>query len=375
VNRQFVSRLFLIVVVLVILATASARIGIHAQGGTAAPTSAATAAGTATVELSVKAGTLPAETTLTLVGFAVPREALAEIIPLFKKYWLDKTGQTVNFKESYQASGAQSRAVVGGFKADVVILSIEADVTRIANAKLITYDWQNTPYRGMVSSSVAVLAVRKGNPKGIKDWADLAKPGVEVVTPNPATSGGAQWNLLAVYGAAKRGQIAGVEKSDEAAFKFLGDVIKNIIVLDKDGRESFLTFEKGVGDVAITYENEVYAGLAADGEFDVIYPASTILIENPGAVVDVYAKENNTLPTAQAFVEFLVTPEAQRAFASKGFRPLLPDLLKDPEIAKKFPAIKDQFTIEEFGGWPKVSKELFGEEGKISKLLIEIKGQ
>jgi sulfate transport system substrate-binding protein len=182
--------------------------------------------------------------------------------------------------------------------------------------------------------------------------------------------------LLAAYGAAKRGKVAGYDKGEDGAFKFLTEVVKNITVLDKDGRESFLTFQKGVGDVAITYENEAYAGIAAgDTNFEIIYPTSTIFIENPGAYVDVYAKENNVLPAARALAEFVLTPDAQRIFAAKGFRPLLPDLLKEPDNVKKFPAVTDLFTIEEFGGWPKVSKELFGEAGKISKLIIDTKGK
>jgi len=364
--------------IFLLLALVGANIGggataTFAQGGTTEPTAAATIA--ATPELSVKAGTLPAEITLTLAGFAVPREAYAEIIPLFKQYWLDKTGQTVNFKESYQASGAQSRAVVGGFNADVVALSLEADVARIAKANLITYDWKNTPYNGTVSASVAVLAVREGNPKGIKDWNDIAKDGVEVVTPNPATSGGAQWNLLAAFGAAKRGKIAGVDPSEDSALKFLGSILKNVVALDADGRSSFLTFEKGIGDVAITYENEALAGLAAGDKIEIIYPPSTIWIENPGAYVDVYAKKNNTLPAAKAFVDFLLTVDAQKVFAAHGFRPLPPELLKDPELAKKFPPITDLFTYKEFGDWSTISKDLFGDSGKISKLLTDIKGK
>lgn len=317
---------------------------------------------------------LKPEIALTLAGFAVPREAYGEIIPLFQQYWQEKAGQKVTFQESYQASGAQSRAIVGGFKADVAALSLEPDITRIEKAGLITHNWKDTPYRGMASSSVVVLAVRPGNPKNIKGWADLAREGIEIITPNPATSGGAQWNLLAVYGAARRGKVEGVAADDESALNFLADVVKNISVLDKDGRESFLTFERGIGDVAITYENEVYAGLEKDGQYEMIYPTSTILIENPIAYIDVYVDENGTRPAAEAFVDFALTPEAQRIFARHGFRPLIPDLLKGEEIAARFPAIPDLFTIEEFGGWPAASAELFGEEGKISKLLIEIKG-
>lgn len=339
----------------------------HTQDNTPTPTAEPTLP-------TVASGALPAEITLTLAGFAVPREAYAEIIPLFQQEWENKTGQKVSFQESYQASGAQSRAIVGGFKADVAALSLESDITRIAKANLITHDWKDTPYKGIVSASVAVLAVRPGNPKNITGWADLAREGIEIITPNPATSGGAQWNLLAVYGAAKRGKVEGVEAGEESAFAFLSKVISNISVLDKDGRESFLSFERGIGDVAITYENEVYAGLAKGGEYEIIYPTSTILIENPIAYIDVYVDENGTRPAAEAFVNFTLTEAAQRIFAKHGFRPLIPELLTEPEIAAKFPVIQDVFTIEEFGGWSVVAKELFGEEGKISQLLISIKG-
>ncbi|MBX3062624.1 MAG: sulfate ABC transporter substrate-binding protein [Anaerolineae bacterium] len=315
------------------------------------------------------------EITLTLAGFAVPREAYAEIIPLFQAYWEQKTGQKVIFNESYIASGAQSRAIVGGFEADIAALSISSDITRIVDAGLITTDWTDNTYKGIVTDSVVVLAVRKDNPKNIQDWADIAKEGVEVITPDPATSGGAQWNLLGAYGAAKRGNVEGIEKGDEGALAFLAPLIKNVSVFDKDGRESFLTFERGIGDVAITYENEAYSGQAAGTELEIIRPKSTILIENPIAVVDVYTEKHGTTEVAKAFVEFLYTPEAQTVFAQKGFRPLLEEVAKDAAFEGKFPEITDLFTIEEFGGWGKVRKELFGDEGAITKLIAEVKGQ
>ncbi|MBX3080047.1 MAG: sulfate ABC transporter substrate-binding protein [Anaerolineae bacterium] len=332
-------------------------------------------AGTIATTIAPQVNAQSSEVTLTLAGYAVPREAYAEIIPLFQAYWEKEKGQKVTFQESYIASGAQSRAVVGGFEADVVALSIESDVTRIADAKLITKDWKGNAYKGFVTDSVAVITVRKDNPKAVKDWADIAKEGVEVITPDPATSGGAQWNLLAAYGAAKRGQVEGVEKGEEPALEFLGKVIANVSVFDKDGRESFLTFERGIGDAAITYENEAYAGLDAGGEFEVIYPASTILIENPVAVVDVYAEKHGTLEVANAFVNFLYSPDAQAVFAKKGFRPVVADVLKDEAFTGKFPEIKDLFTIAEFDGWGAVRKNLFGEEGKITKLIADIKGK
>jgi sulfate/thiosulfate transport system substrate-binding protein len=315
------------------------------------------------------------EVTLTLGAYSVPREAYAKIITLFQKAWQDKTGVKVNFKESYLGSGAQARAVVGGFEADVVALSLEQDITKIVDAKLITRDWKNGPYKGIVSTSIAVVAVRKGNPKNVMDWADLAKPGIEVLTPDPSTSGGAQWNVLAVYGAAKRGKVSGYDATDEGALRFLGDVFKNVSVMDKDARESFLNFEHGVGDAAITYENEVFAGLAAGGDYDMIYPTSTILIENPAAVVDVYADKHGVRDVADAFVQFLATPEAQRVFAENGFRPVVPEIAKEESIAKQFPEVKDLFTIQDFGGWTKAGKDFFGEDGLYTKLIAEIKGK
>src|SRR5215207_11532738 len=187
--------------------------------------------------------------TLMLGGYTTPREAYGKaIIPAFQKYWKEKTGQDVEFQESYQGSGAQSRAIVGGFEADIAALSLEADVDRITEAGLITHDWKSKPHGGMISTSVVVIAVRQGNPKGIKDWPDLTRQGLNVIAPDPKTSGGAQWNVNAVYGAALRGY-AGVPKDDPAAAKqFLKDVFRNVSILDKGARESITTYEKGIGD-------------------------------------------------------------------------------------------------------------------------------
>jgi sulfate transport system substrate-binding protein len=330
----------------------------------------------------------PESVKLTLAGFAVPREAYAEIIPLFQAYWLEQTGQEVTFEESYIASGAQSRAVAGGFEADIVALSQEAHVQRIADAGLITHDWQDNAYRGFVSASVAILVVREGNPKNILDWVNLADEGVEVVTPDPVTSGGAQWNVMGAYGAAFRGNVAGYEVGADGARAFLADVLTNVVVLDADGRESFLSFERGIGDVAITYENEYYAGIAVGGEdaYDIVYPTSTILIENPIALVDVYVDQHGTREVAEAFLEFVYTPEAQAIFAAKGFRgPLLveeettevePVATAEPaEVDPRFPVIADLFTIRDFGGWPEVVPAIFGENGVYTQVIAEVKGQ
>jgi sulfate/thiosulfate-binding protein len=333
----------------------------------------------------------PPPVTLTLVGYAVPREAYGDVIPLFQAYWLEQTGQTVQFLESYAASGAQSRAVAGGFEADIVALSIEPDITRLVDAGLITHDWKDNPYDGIVTDSLVVLAVRPDNPKNILDWADLAQEGVEVITPDPATSGGAQWNILAAYGAARRGNVEGFEAGDEGATEFLRQLIANIAVFDKDGRESFLTFERGIGDVAITYENEVYAGYlkGATEDYQIIYPASTILIENPVALVDTYVDAHGTREVAQAFIDFLWSPEAQHVFAQNGFRPVNEDVAAEynvnvaaeegaqapTDFVLAFPPVVDQFTIaEEFTSWGDARSTFFGDAGTITQLLTQVQG-
>lgn len=299
---------------------------------------------------------------LTLGAYTTPREAYKELIPIFQKQWKEKTGQDVIFEESYLGSGAQSRAIVEGFEADIAALSLEADITRIQEAGLITHNWKSGAYKGMVSTSIVSFAVREGNPKGIHDWADLGKPGIEILTPNPKTSGGAMWNILALYGAAKRGFVEGVPAGDdEAAKAFLLSVLNNVSVMDKGARESITNFEKGVGDVAITYENEVLVGQMNGEKYELVIPRSTILIENPVAVVDVYAEKHGVRQAAEAFVAFLLTREAQQIFAKYGLRPVDPQTAS--EVAAKYPPVEDLFTIEYFGGWKEASPTFFGENG------------
>jgi len=312
------------------------------------------------------------EVKLTLAAYTTPREAYAEIIPLFQAYWKDKTGQTVTFEESYQGSGAQSRAVVEGFEADVIALSLEADITRIENAGLITHDWRSEPYGGMVSTSAVAFAVREGNPKNIHDWVDLTQPGLEVLTPNPKTSGGAMWNVLGLYGAAKRGHVEGFTADDAGAQDFLLAVLQNVSVMDKGARESITTFEKGIGDVAITYENEVLVGQQAGVNYELVLPTSTIRIDNPVAVVDTYVDKHGTREVAEAFVDFLFTKEAQEIFAKHGLRS------PDPEVAKstadQYPPIEDLFTIDEFGGWSEATPTFFGDDGIFYKVFTQVQG-
>ena len=312
------------------------------------------------------------EVKLILAAYTTPREAYGEIIPLFQTYWKEKTGQTVTFEESYQGSGAQSRAVVEGFEADVVALSLEADVTRIEKAGLITHDWRSEPFGGMVSTSVVSFAVREGNPKNIRDWADLAQPDLEILTPNPKTSGGAMWNILALYGAAKRGHIAGYTADDAGAQDFLLAVLKNVTVMDKGARESITNFEKGIGDVAITYENEVLVGRQAGQTYELVLPTSTIRIDNPLAVVDTYVDKHGTRKVAEAFVDFLFTKPAQEVFAKYGLRS--PDEAVAKATAASYPPIEDLFTINDFGGWTEATPTFFGDSGIFYDVFGKVQG-
>jgi len=310
--------------------------------------------------------------TLILGAYTTPREAYGKaVIPAFQKFWKDKTGQSVEVQESYNGSGAQSRAIIGGFEADIAALSLEGDIDKIADAGLISHDWKSAPNRGMVSASIVVIAVRPGNPKNIRDWTDLAQQGLNVLTPDPKTSGGAQWNINAIYGAALRG-FAGVPKDDKAAAQeFLKSVLSNVSIMDKGARESITTFEKGVGDVAITYENEVLVGRQSGQIYDYVIPHSTILIENPVALVDKYVDKHGVREVAEAFVAFLWTQEAQRGYAKYGLRPVVPTAVGG-EVLAQFPAVADLWKVDYLGGWKTVADEIYGPRGVYSKTSEEL---
>lgn len=308
---------------------------------------------------------------ITLGAYTTPREAYGEILPLFRKAWKEQTGQDLVFEESYLGSGAQSRAICEGFEADLAALSLEADIDRIVQAGLITHDWKDNPTKGMVSSSIVAFAVRKGNPKGIRDWADLAKPGLQLLTPNPRTSGGAMWNVLALLGAARRGFVEGVPAGDEAAAReFLRRVLKNVTVMDKGARESITNFEKGVGDVAITYENEILVGRDRGLDYEMVVPRSTILIENPAALIDASVDKHRTREATAALIAFLRGPEAQEVFARHGLRSV------DPQVAAahaaQYPPVEDQFSIEFFGGWKEAVPAIFSDQGIYSLVINEL---
>src|SRR3954454_21374431 len=281
---------------------------------------------------------------LSLVAYSTPKEAYAALIPAFQK---TPQGKDVTFTQSYGASGDQSRAVDGGLKADVVEFSLEPDITRLVDSGLVDKSWNQNKYKGMVTDSVVVLATRPGNPKHIKTWEDLVKPGVQVITPNPFTSGGARWNVMAAYGS----QIA-QGKSESQSTAFLGELFKNVAVQDKSARDALSTFTGGKGDVMIAYENEAIAAQQAGEDVDYVIPDQTILIENP------IATTKDAGDKAKAFVKYLYTPEAQGIFASKGYRPVV----KSAPGADKFPTPKQLFTIQKFGGWDTVTDKFFDED-------------
>ena len=281
---------------------------------------------------------------LALVAYSTPQVVYDEIIPAFGR---TSAGKGVGFTQSYGASGDQSRAVEAGQKADVVAFSLAPDVERLVEAGLVGDDWAANRHDGFVSNSVAVFIVRKGNPKNIRTWDDLVKPGVKVLTPNPFTSGGAKWNLMAAYGAQlEQG------KSEAEALDYLRTLLtEHVAVQDKSGRESLQTFLNGNGDVAISYENEAITAQQKDADVDYVVPEQTILIQNPVAVTKA-AK-----PEAKAFVDYLWSTPGQETFARHGYRPV--DQAVVERFAKRFPTPAKLFTIEELGGWSKVNDEFF----------------
>jgi sulfate/thiosulfate-binding protein len=310
--------------------------------------------------------------TLTLGAYTVPKEAYEkEIIPAFQEYWFEKTSQNVKFEESYIASGAQSRAILGGFEADIAALSLEKDVERLREAGLITHNWRDSPHKGFVTHSVAIIAFREGNPKNIRDWQDLSFPGVSVLYPNPKTSGGAMWDVLAIYGAGlKLSELQSGSPDQDAAKQLLKSIQRNVKVMDKSGRASFTTFENGVGDAIITYENEVLLRRKQGREFPYIIPEATMLIENPLAVIDKNVDKHNNREVAEAFVDFALSPPSQRSFARYGFRPV--DQEVAAEFAQTYPQPKYLFDIIYLGGWNKVYDTIFGSSGVWMIIMEEL---
>ena len=286
---------------------------------------------------------------LSLVAYSTPREAYGKLIPAFQK---TPDGDGVSFTQSYGASGDQARAVVAGLKADIVALSLAPDIDVLVKAGLVDPNWNRQSYRGIVHDSVVVLAVRDGNPKKLKTWDDLLKPGVSVITPNPFTSGGARWNVMAAYGSWIK-----LHKTKKQAQAKLLKLFQNVSVQDKSARDALNTFLAGKGDVLLTYENEAIAAQRAGQKIQYVIPRQTILIENPIAVL----KGSENVEKARQFLRFLKTPASQQIFADYGYRPIVPSVLKANQAKGKFPVRPGQFTIDEkwLGGWTKVQKEFF----------------
>lgn len=283
---------------------------------------------------------------LSLYAYAVPKPGFDKTIPAFQQ---TSAGRGVQFKQSYGASGDQSRKVAAGATADVVNFSVEPDITRLVDAGLVASDWNAGPYHGIPFGSVVTIVVRKGNPKHIKTWDDLLKPGISVVTPNPFSSGSAKWNLLAPYAVTSDGG-----KNPAAGLAYLTKLITDHVkVQPKSGREATETFLQGTGDVLLSYENEALFAERSGDPVQHVTPDQTMKIENPVAVL----KNSKNLAAAQAFRDFLFTAPAQRLWAEAGFRPVDPTVAK--EFAARFPQPAKLWTIADLGGWATVDKTLF----------------
>jgi len=308
-----------------------------------------------------------ADVTLLNVSYDPTRELYQQIDAAFAAAWKAKTGEMVTIRQSHGGSGKQARSVIDGIEADVVTLALAWDIDGIAaKAKLLPVDWQKRlPHASSPYTSTAVLLVRKGNPKQIRDWGDLVRPGVQVVTPNPKTSGGARWGYLAAYGWALR-QPGG---NDAKARDFIAKVFRNVPVLDAGARASTVTFvERGIGDVLIAWENEAQLALRefGAGKFEVVYPATSILAEPPVALVDKVVDKRGTRKVAQAYLEFLYTPAGQEIVARNFYRPA--DAQVAAKFAAQFPRIA-LFTIDDvFGGWEKAQKTHFADGGVFDQL-------
>ena len=308
---------------------------------------------------------LAADINLLNVSYDPTRELYAEFNKAFAGAYQKETGKSVEIKQSHGGSGSQARAVIDGLQADVVTLALAYDIDAVANKGLTATDWQKRlPQNSSPYTSTIVFLVRKGNPKGIKDWDDLIKPGVQVITPNPKTSGGARWNYLAAWGYAEK-KLGSADK----AKKFVADLFKNVPVLDTGARGSTVTFvERGIGDVLLAWENEAFLALKEFGndKFEIVVPSESILAEPPVAVVDKVVDAKGTRKQAEAYLNFLYSPEAQDIIAKNSYRP------RDAAVAEKykdaFPKIS-LFTIDdEFGGWKKAQETHFADGGVFDQI-------
>ena len=299
-------------------------------------------------------------TTLSLVAYSTPKDAYGKIIPAFQA---TSAGKDVSFNQSYGASGDQARAVAAGLGADIVALALAPDVSTLVKKGLVPGNWSQNAHHGMVTDSVVVFVVRDGNPKHISTWADLTKSGVQVITPNPFTSGGARWNVMAAYGA-ERAQ----GKTDAQAIAYLKKLFKNVSVLPKSAREATQVFASGKGDVLLTYENEAIYANKKGVHTEYVLPRQTILVENPVALT----KSGLKHPEAKAFLNFLWSPKAQKLFGDTGYRPVLKSVALSPKYHYKRP--KSLFTIQSkalgLRGWKSVQYRFFDHNSGIMVKVI-----
>ena len=326
-----------------------------------------TTAATLAAIVALGATAVRAETTLLNVSYDPTRELYDDYNKVFAQYWKQKTGKDVSVRQSHGGSGKQARTVIDGLPADVVTLALAYDIDAIAQqGKLLPANWQTRlPDNSSPYTSTIVFLVRKGNPKGIKDWGDLVKPGVSVVTPNPKTSGGARWNFLAAWAWAIRQPGA----TPATAAAYLGKLYKNVPVLDTGARGSLTTFaQRGIGDVLISWENEAFLATRdlEKGKFEVVVPSVSILAEPPVAVVDKVALRRGTTDVARAYLEYLYSPVAQEIVAKHYYRP------RNPQVAAKyanvFPKIPTLVTIADFGGWQKAQSAFFADGALFDKI-------
>lgn len=303
--------------------------------------------------------------TINLVGFAVPEAANKAIAAEWAK---TPEGEDVEFVTSYGASGDQSRAVADGLPADYVHFSVPSDVTRLVDAGLVAEDWNAGENKGTVSTSLVVFAVPKGNPDDIQDWDDLIEPGVEIVTPNPASSGAARWNALAAWG-----QVIANGGTEADALEYVTKLYGNVVSLPNSGRDATTAFTSGTGNVFLTYENEAILARQNGEDFDYVIPDTTLLIENPGAVLE------DATPKATEWLDYVLSKDGQTQFALKGFRPLASAGVEVDEVegandpSDPFPEVKNLLTVQEdFGSWGDLSKKFFEENtGIITKVIAE----
>ena len=298
------------------------------------------------------------DTKLAFVAYSTPRDAYGQLISAFQK---TSAGKDVSFTQSYGASGEQSRAVASGLPADIVAFSLAPDITSLVQKKLVAQNWNKDKYKGMVTRSVVVFIVRDGNPKKLKTWSDLLKPGVQIVTPNPFTSGGARWNIMAAYGGALR---AG--KTPKQAQTYLAQMWKHVVAQPASAREGLQTFLAGKGDVFLAYENEALFAQQHGQPVQFVIPKATILIENPIAVTTT----SKNKAAAKAFINFLHTKPAQRIYAQNGYRPVINGVTQ----GLNFPSRPQLFTIKYVGGWASVEKKFFDPRTGIMAKIIGSSG-